>query len=157
MRIGTMKNVKETVRKAMLNNATKDDMYKAIVEELGCSRHAAKVLLHCFIWECSEAYMVHAAFSESHLQADKDLLAPHDLREDNEQFIGRIYAIKYLPTDETVATIKLVREFEDIGFEGDIMSADMKSIFSSYGRWLVGYDGFITADYKRSEYKIELR
>lgn len=152
-----MQNFKETVRKAMLNNTTKNDMYEAIVADLGCSRHAAKVLLHCFIWECSEAYMVHAAFSESHLQADKDLLKPHDLREDNNQFIGRVYVIKHITTDDTVGTIKLVREIEDVGFEGDIMSADMKSIFGSYGRWLVGYDGFITANYRRSDYKIDLR
>ncbi|EJM9729062.1 hypothetical protein NPC53_001526 [Shigella flexneri] len=152
-----MKSVKEVVRKALLNNGTKDDMYKDIVAEFGCSRHAAKVLLHSFIWECSEAYMVHAAFSESNLQADKDLLKPHDLREDNNQYVGRVYVIKHLPTDDTVGTIKLIREIEDLGFEGDIMSADMKSIFGSYGRWLVGYDGFITADYKRSDYKIDLR
>lgn len=52
-----MKNVKEVVRKALLNNGTKDDMYKDIVAEFDCSRNAAKVLLHSFIWECSEAYM----------------------------------------------------------------------------------------------------
>lgn len=150
-----MQNFKETVRKAMLNNGTKDEMYRDIVAELGCSRHAAKVLVHCFIWECSEAYMAHAAFSESNLQADKDLLKPFDLREEEDCKLNRVYIIKYAPTGETVGSIKLVREIEDLGYEGDIMSADSASIFNTYGRWLVGYDGFITANYSRSDYKID--
>lgn len=155
MRIGMMKNVKEIVRKALLNNGTKDDMYKDIVAEFGCSRHAAKVLLHSFIWECSEAYMVHAAFSESNLQADRDLLKPYDLREEEDCKLNRVYIIKHAPTGETVGSIKLVREIDDLGYEGDIMSADSNSIFNTYGRWLVGYDGFITANYSRSDYRID--
>lgn len=154
-----MKNVKETVRKAMLNNGTKDDMYKAIVEDLGCSRHAAKVLLHSFIWECSEAYMVHAAFSESHLQANKDLLAPYDLREqEHESAIktNTVYMIRDTHTDLVVATIKIEREVPDCGFEGDINSADLDTVFSRGGRWLVGYDGYITVDYQRSKYQIKV-
>lgn len=156
-----MKNIKETVRKAMLNNGTKNEMYEEIVAELGCSRHAAKVLLHCFIWECSEAYMAHAAFSESHLQADRDLLKPFDLRvpeeeEEEDCKLNRVYIIKHAPTGETVGSIKLVREFDDLGYEGDIMSADSNSIFNTYGRWMVGYDGFITANYSRSDYKVDL-
>lgn len=152
MRIGMMKNVKEIVRKALLNNGTKDDMYKDIVAEFGCSRHAAKVLLHSFIWECSEAYMVHAAFSESNLQADRDLLKPYDLREEEDCKLNRVYIIKHAPTGETVGSIKLVRELDGIGFGGEIMSAAKDSIFYNYGKWSIGYDGFI----KGSDYKIDL-
>ncbi|UPW39721.1 hypothetical protein ESCO50_00132 [Escherichia phage vB_EcoM_ESCO50] len=47
--------IKEVVQKAMLDNSTKDEMYNDICDKLNCSRHAAKVLVHCFIWECSEA------------------------------------------------------------------------------------------------------
>lgn len=147
-----MKNVKEIVRKALLNNGTKDDMYKDIVAEFGCSRHAAKVLLHSFIWECSEAYMVHAAFSESNLQADRDLLKPYDLREEEDCKLNRVYIIKHAPTGETVGSIKLVRELDGIGFGGEIMSAAKDSIFYNYGKWSIGYDGFI----KGSDYKIDL-
>lgn len=32
---------------------------------------------------------------------------------------------------------------------------DNTSIFNTYGRWLVGYDGFITANYSRSDYRID--
>ncbi len=35
--------------KAMLDNSTKDKMYKEICDKLNCSRHAAKALVHCFI------------------------------------------------------------------------------------------------------------
>lgn len=47
--------IKEVVQKAMLNNSTKHEMYIEICDKLNCSRHAAKVLVSCFIWECSEA------------------------------------------------------------------------------------------------------
>lgn len=153
-------NFKETVRKAMLNNTTKNDMYEAIVADLGCSRHAAKVLLHCFIWECSEAYMVHAAFSESHLQADRDLLEPHDLRESEPESkikTNTTYLVKNTKTGVIAATIRIDREVPDCGFEGEMMSADINSVFSCLGKWLVTYEGFIVGYGQTLDYKIDLR
>ena len=37
--------IKEVVQKAMLDNSTKDEMYKEICDKLNCSRHAAKALV----------------------------------------------------------------------------------------------------------------
>lgn len=154
-----MKSVKEVVRKALLNNGTKDDMYKDIVAEFGCSRHAAKVLLHSFIWECSEAYMVHAAFSESNLQADKDLLAPHDLREQEHESIiktNTMYLVKDVKTGFVVATIRVDREVPNCGFEGAMVEAEVNSVFSCLGNWLITYEGFIVGYGKTMDYKLEM-
>lgn len=60
--------IKEVVQKAMLGNSTKDEMYNDICDKLNCSRHAAKVLVHCFIWECSEGYMEHMLKKEMRVQ-----------------------------------------------------------------------------------------
>lgn len=141
-----MKNVKETVRKAMLNNATKDDMYKAIVEELGCSRHAAKVLLHCFIWECSEAYMVHAAFSESHLQADKDLLKPHDLREPEVKLpvvVGNIYNIMSFESKSVIGKGVVTELYSDGAYLVRFFDCVEEKVHLNNTYWLVSKENII--------------
>lgn len=104
-----MKSVKEAVRKALLNNGTKDDMYKDIVAEFGCSRHAAKVLLHSFIWECPEAYMVHAAFYSPNLIGD--IKVGTEFKEP--VLGGDIYQIKDFQTQQVIARGLVERVYDD--------------------------------------------
>ena len=87
--------IKETVRKAMLDNST---------NKLNCSRHAAKVLVHCFIWECSEAYMQYVAFESSHLLGDVE--AGEKLKEPEVKTVpkvGNVYHLKDFKTGKIVA------------------------------------------------------
>lgn len=142
-----MKNVKETVRKAMLNNGTKDDMYKAIVEDLGCSRHAANVLLHSFIWECSEAYMVHAAFSESHFQADKNLLARYDLREKKVTLplvIGNIYDVMCFESKTVIGKGVVTQVYSDDAYLVRFKDCVEEKSHLENTQWLVSKDNLIS-------------
>ncbi|AKU44058.1 hypothetical protein CPT_Michonne109 [Citrobacter phage Michonne] len=142
-----MKNVKEIVRKAMLNNGTKDDMYKAIVEDLGCSRHAAKVLLHSFIWECSEAYMVHAAFSESHFQADKNLLARYDLRENKVTLplvIGNIYDVMCFESKTVIGSGVVTEVYSDDAYLIRFKDCVKEKSHLENTQWLVSKDNLIS-------------
>lgn len=96
--------IKEVVQKAMLDNSTKDEMYKEICDKLNCSRHAAKVLVHCFIWECSEAYMQYVAFESSHSLGDVE--AGEKLKEPEVKTVhkvGNVYHLKDFKTGEIVA------------------------------------------------------
>ncbi|QQG31164.1 hypothetical protein SP3_81 [Salmonella phage SP3_SHan-2021] len=96
--------IKETVQKAMLTNSTKDEMYKEICDKLNCSRHAAKVLVHCFIWECSEAYMQYVAFESSHLLGDVEV--GEKLKEPEMKTVpkvGNVYSLKDFKTGKIVA------------------------------------------------------
>lgn len=96
--------IKVVVQKAMLNNSTKDKMYKEICDKLNCSRHAAKVLVSCFIWECSEAYMQHVAFDSSHLLGDVE--AGEKLKEPEMKTVpkvGNVYPLKDFKTGEVIA------------------------------------------------------
>lgn len=141
-----MKSVKEVVRKALLNNGTKDDMYKDIVAEFGCSRHAAKVLLHSFIWECSEAYMAHAAFSESNLQADRDLLKPHDLREPEVKLpvvIGNIYNIMSFESKAVIGKCVVTELYSDGAYLVRFFDCVEEKVHLNNTSWLVGKDDII--------------
>lgn len=101
--------LKEIVRKAMLDNSTKDEMYKEICDKLNCSRHAAKVLLHSFIWECPEAYMVHAAFYSPNLIGDINVGT-----EFKEPVLGGdIYQIKDFQTQQVIARGLVERVYDD--------------------------------------------
>lgn len=109
-----MKNVKEVVRKTMLDNPAKDEMYKDICDKLNCSRHAAKVLLHSFIWECSEAYMIHAAFDSSNLMGDikvgKEFKEP-EMKPTVE--VGNLYQIKDFQTQQVIAKGEVEQVYSD--------------------------------------------
>ncbi|ALA06922.1 hypothetical protein FDI02_gp034 [Citrobacter phage Mordin] len=142
-----MKNVKEVVRKALLNNGTKDDMYKDIVAEFGCSRHAAKVLLHSFIWECSEAYMVHAAFSESHFQADKNLLARYDLRENKVTLplvIGNIYDVMCFESKTVIGSGVVTEVYSDDAYLIRFKDCVKEKSHLENTQWLVSKDNLIS-------------
>ena len=101
--------LKEIVRKAMLDNSTKDEMYKEICDKLNCSRHAAKVLVSSFIWECSEAYMNYAAFESSHLIGD--IKVGTELKEP--VLGGDIYQIKDFQTQQVIARGLVERVYDD--------------------------------------------
>lgn len=106
--------LKEIVRKAMLDNSTKDEMYKEICDKLNCSRHAAKVLVSSFIWECSEAYMNYAAFESSNLIGDKQ--AGEELKEPKEKppvKLGDIYTLRDFQTGVNVARGTVEHVFKD--------------------------------------------
>nr|HAU5726684.1 hypothetical protein [Citrobacter freundii] len=142
-----MKSVKEVVRKALLNNGTKDDMYKDIVAEFGCSRHAAKVLLHSFIWECSEAYMVHAAFSESNLQADRDLLVPYDLRENKVTLplvIGNIYDVMCFESKTVIGKGVVTQVYSDNAYLVRFKDCVEEKSHLENTQWLVSADNLIS-------------
>lgn len=109
-----MKNVKEIVRKSMLDNSTKDEMYKDICDKLNCSRHAAKVLLHSFIWECSEAYMIHAAFDSSNLIGD--IKVGKEFKEPEMKptvKVGNLYQIKDFQTQQVIAKGEVEQVYSD--------------------------------------------
>lgn len=96
--------IKEVVQKAMLNNSTKHEMYIEICDKLNCSRHAAKVLVSCFIWECSEAYMQHVAFDSSHLLGNVEV--GEKLKEPEMKTVpkvGNVYPLKDFKTGKIVA------------------------------------------------------
>lgn len=96
--------IKVVVQKAMLNNSTKDKMYKEICDKLSCSRHAAKALVHCFILECSEAYMKHIAFESSNLLGDVEVgekLKEPDMK--TVPKVGNTYHLKDFKTGKIVA------------------------------------------------------
>lgn len=106
--------LKEIVRKAMLDNSTKDEMYKEICDNLNCSRHAAKVLVSSFIWECSEAYMNYAAFESSNLIGDikvgaefKEPEMKHSVK------VGNLYQIKDFQTGQIVAKGEVEAVYND--------------------------------------------
>lgn len=96
--------LKEIVRKAMLDNSTKDEMYKEICDKLNCSRHAAKVLVSSFTWECSEAYMNYVAFESSHLIGDIKVGTEFKEPEMKPSVkVGNLYQIKDFQTGQIVA------------------------------------------------------
>ncbi|QHR68021.1 hypothetical protein mistaenkt_133 [Escherichia phage mistaenkt] len=96
--------LKEIVRKAMLDNSTKDEMYKEICDKLNCSRHAAKVLVSSFIWECSEAYMNYVAFESSNLIGDIKIGTEFKEPEMKPSVkVGNLYQIKDFQTGQIVA------------------------------------------------------
>lgn len=106
--------IKEVVQKAMLDNSTKDEMYKEICDELNCSRHAAKVLVHCFIWECSEAYMRFRAFESSNLLGDVE--ASEKLKEPEVKTVpkvGNTYPLKDFKTGKIVAKGVVEHVYDD--------------------------------------------
>lgn len=131
-----MKSVKEVVRKALLNNGTKDDMYKDIVAEFGCSRHAAMTLLHSFIWECSEAYMVHVALENSHLLGDVEL----SKNEEIPVKLNTLYFVESVADGSVVGTIHIERECDGkyVGYG----EASQHSEFAN-AHWIVEKDGNI--------------
>lgn len=88
--------IKETVRKAMLTNSTKDEMYTEICDKLNCSRHTAKFLVHCFILECSEAYMRLRAFESSNLLGDVEV--GEKLKEPEVKTIPKVGNVYHLKT-----------------------------------------------------------
>lgn len=101
--------LKEIVRKAMLDNSTKDEMYKEICDKLNCSRHAAKVLVASFIWECSEAYMNYVAFESSNLIGD--IKVGTEFKEP--VLGGDIYQIKDFQTQQVIARGLVERVYDD--------------------------------------------
>lgn len=144
MRIGTMKNVKEVVRKALLNNGTKDDMYKDIVAEFGCSRHAAKVLLHSFIWECSEAYM------QSVITEGLDMSLPERFKEETEDSsikLNTLYIVETIGTGEPVGTILI-----ESGCNGKFIGYGEANAYSAFStaHWIVENDGYIQVNGKNT-------
>ncbi|EIV2685611.1 TPA: hypothetical protein IFC62_005135 [Escherichia coli] len=106
--------IKEVVQRAMLDNSTKDEMYKEICDKLNCSRHAAKVLVHCFIWECSEAYMKHVAFESSHLLGDAKIgVALKEPEMKTVPKVGNVYKLKNFITGEIVAEGEVQQVYHD--------------------------------------------
>lgn len=106
--------LKEIVRKAMLDNSTKDEMYKEICDKLNCSRHAAKVLVSSFILECSEAYMNYAAFESSNLIGDIKVGAEFKEPEMKPSVkVGNLYQIKDFQTGQIVAKGEVEAVYND--------------------------------------------
>lgn len=106
--------LKEIVRKAMLDNSTKDEMYKEICDKLNCSRHAAKVLVASFIWECSEAYMNYAAFESSNLIGDIKVGTQFKEPEMKPSVkVGNLYQIKDFQTGQIVAKGEVESVYSD--------------------------------------------
>lgn len=106
--------LKEIVRKAMLDNSTKDEMYKEICDKLDCSRHAAKVLISSFIWECSEAYMNYAAFESSNLIGDIKVGTEFKEPEMKPSVkVGNLYQIKDFQTGQIVAKGEVEYAYSD--------------------------------------------
>jgi hypothetical protein len=106
--------VKVVVQKAMLNNSTKDKMYKEICDKLNCSRHAAKALVHCFILECSEAYMKHIAFESSNLLGDVEV--GEKLKEPEMKTVpkvGNVYHLKDFKAGKVVAKGVVEHVYDD--------------------------------------------
>lgn len=139
-----MKNVKDIVRKALLNNGTKDDMYKDIVAEFGCSRHAAKVLLHSFIWECSEAYM------QSVITEGLDMSLSECFKEETKVSsikLNTLYIVETVDTGEPVGTIHIesVCDGKFLGYG----EANAYSAFST-AHWIVENDGHIQVNGKNT-------
>lgn len=97
--------IHEVVQKAMLDNSTKDEMYNDICDKLNCSRHAAKVLVHCFIWECSERYMEHMLKKEMGVQ--EPIVKKHPL------LTGWQYDIREVETGLLVGNGTVVTIFSD--------------------------------------------
>lgn len=94
----------------MLDNSTKDEMYTEICDKLNCSRHAAKVLVHCFIWECSEAYMKHVAFESSHLLGDAKIgVALKEPEMKTVPKVGNVYKLKILLQARLLQKVKCNR------------------------------------------------
>lgn len=136
--------IKEVVQKAMLDNSTKDEMYKEICDKLNCSRHAAKVLVHCFIWECSEAYMQYV------IAEGLDMSLPERFKEETKASsikLNTIYIVETVDTGEPVGTIHIesVCDGKFLGYG----EANAYSAFST-AHWIVENDGYIQVSGKNT-------
>lgn len=136
--------IKEVVQKAMLNNSTKHEMYIEICDKLNCSRHAAKVLVHCFIWECSEAYM------QSVITEGLDMSLPERFKEEAKASsikLNTLYIVETVDTGEPVGSIHI----ESV-YEGKLLGygeANAHSAFST-AHWIVENDGYIQVNGKNT-------
>lgn len=141
-------NFKETVRKAMLECNTKNEMYEFICDELKCSRDVAKVLVSCFIWECSEAYMQFAIteglsmFLTQRFNSDESINSKSDILENT------VYVLRHISTNTDIGAVKVVKEIKGVGYECTVLNSQMTHLIANGSTWIVKYDGYIVVDGK---------